>query len=109
MFKSPLRRKATYNHNSGVYPHVTKVGTQLPLITPLKVKMAQPFPTELHISNNKNRVEWIKRFLTDVTALSSKTGDLSLEDKIERLQRRLGGKPLQIDNALNKIDQSKNM
>ena len=40
LMKSPLRRKATYNHNSGVYPHITKLGTQLPLITPLKVKMA---------------------------------------------------------------------
>jgi hypothetical protein len=71
--------------------------------------MAEPFPTELHISNNKNRVEWIKRFLTDVSTLSSKAGDLTLEDKIERLQRRLGGKPLQIETALTKIDQRANM
>lgn len=74
----------------------------LPLITPIKAAPPQP-STEIHISNNKNRVDWIKNFLNDVSKKSSNAGDLSLEEKIERLQRRLGGKPLQIENALTRV------
>ena len=42
---------------------------------------------------------WIRGF---VAAVSSH-GQLSLEDKIERLQRRLGGQPLRFEDQLTQV------
>lgn len=84
-------------------PHITKIGTHLPsLVTP--VKPAAVFPTEVYVTGNKNRVDWIKRFVGEVHSHSTVAGELTLEDKIERLQRRLGGRPLQIEENLRRLD-----
>jgi hypothetical protein len=43
-------------------------------------------------------------FLHSVTEHTRHAGALSLEDKIERLQRRLGGQPLPLEEHLSQID-----
>ena len=43
-------------------------------------------------------------FLQNVAEKSSQAGGLTLEEKIERLQRRLGGQPLPIESHLSQLD-----
>jgi hypothetical protein len=68
----------------GVLPHITKLGTHLPLVASQK-KPDYVFPTEVFVSGNKTRVDWIKTFLNQVHDNSKQAGELTLEDKIERL------------------------
>jgi hypothetical protein len=75
----------------------------------LAERKAAVFPTEVYVEGNRSRVDWIKTFLINVHVQSRHTGELSLEEKIERLQRRLGGKPVPIDNRLAKIDHRQNL
>jgi membrane protein involved in colicin uptake len=56
-------------------------------------------PSSVHKEGNTTRVAWIRDFLGTVTVHTH----LSLEDKIERLQRRLGGQPLRFDEQLNRV------
>lgn len=50
----------------------------------------------------------MKGFLYDVYQNSSQVNDdLTLEEKIERLQRRLGGRPINIEDNLKNIDTRK--
>lgn len=68
----------------------------------------QHVTTKMNDQNNKSRVYWMRGFLYDVYQNSSQVNDdLTLEEKIERLQRRLGGRPINIDDQLKNIDTKK--
>jgi hypothetical protein len=56
-----------------------------------------------HIQHNYDRVHWIRSFVSNVS-LQAHPEKASLEEKIERLQKRLGGRPLQIAESLQKLD-----
>ena len=105
MFHSPTKKSnpgLNIQLPEGTRPHITKIGMHLPLLVPIK---QVPVPTQMHVQHNRERVEWIKGFLSNVTEVSHRAGDLTLEEKIERLQRRLGGKPLPLEENLQRIDQ----
>ena len=59
-------------------------------------------PSLLHIQGNSQRVDWIKSFVSNVS-FQAHPEKMSLEDKIERLQRRLGGQPLRFEDQISVI------
>ncbi len=66
---------------------------------PTTVKM---IPSSELVESNKERVEWMRNFFANVY-VSNHPEAASLEDKIERLQRKLGGQPIPIEQKLKNI------
>ncbi len=63
-------------------------------------------PSQAYIPGNANRVNWIRGFL-DHVSVQAHPEKMSLEDKIERLQRRLGGGPVRFEEQMSKVVESK--
>ena len=66
---------------------------------PPAIKM---LPSSQHIQGNTTRVQWIQSFVNTVS-VQAHPEKMSLEDKIERLQRRLGGQPLRFEEQMSRV------
>ena len=99
-------------------PHKTKIGFHLPLLQVTKtatkaapVKQPELFtlpttvkmlPTSELAEGNQERVEWMRNFFANVY-VNNHPEAASLEDKIERLQRKLGGQPIPLEQKMSNI------
>ena len=59
-------------------------------------------PTSELAEGNQERVEWMRNFFANVY-VNNHPEAASLEDKIERLQRKLGGQPIPLEQKMSNI------